>query len=128
MNLFKITQVFVTSLATILDCPGVDQGLDDFRSTDTLNFIEFEYYLAHEVFSTVNESASRYELAPIEKRIDEICWTLCKSKFDGGTKNNQLLDRDAKFKLFRIFSLLADLVTDEDGSAQVSVRAWLEKA
>ena len=105
-------------MGTILDCPGVDKGLEDFRSTTSLNFSQFEYYLSKEVFSTLSESTSRSQFAPLEQHIDEICWTLTRSKLSS-SKRDPCLDRETAFKLFRIFCLLADLVRDDDGNAQV---------
>ncbi len=119
-------QVFVASLGTILDCPGVDSGLVDFRSTPNLNFAQFEFYLAREVFSSLSDSTSRREFAPLEKHIDEICWTLTKSKLPL-SKREPCLDRESAFKLYRIFCLLADLIRDDDGNAQVSLRLHYAK-
>jgi hypothetical protein len=105
-------------LGTILDCQGVDKGLDDFRSSSTLNFGQFEFYLNREVFTSLSDATTRAQLAPLEKAIDEACWNITKSKLEINKKDAVLGESD-RFKLFRIFSLLADLIQDEDGNAQV---------
>jgi len=115
---FLSSQVFAASIGTVLDSFGVENGLDDFRSSPTLNFSEFEYYLSHEVFSCVCDIHNRTDLALMEKYIDEVCWTLTKSKLDWNRRNSPL-DKETAFKLFRIFCLLADLVRDDEGNAQV---------
>ncbi|CAG7725678.1 unnamed protein product [Allacma fusca] len=113
-------KVLVASLGTILECQGVDKGLEDFRSTSGLNFAQFDFYLEKEVFSSLSDSVSRKELAPLESSIDETCWIVTKSKLtQESLKRDPCLDVDSAFKLFRIFCLLADLVRDEDGNAQV---------
>lgn len=108
----------MASIGTVLDSFGVENGLDDFRSSNCLNFSEFEYYLSHEVFSCVCDVHDRSDLALIEKYIDDVCWTLTKSKLEWNRRRS-ILDKETGFKLFRIFCLLADLVRDDKGNAQV---------
>lgn len=92
--------------------------MDDFRSSPTLNFGQFEYYLNREVFTSLSDSATRIELSPLEKAIDEACWNITKSKLEKCKKDSPIQE-ESRFKLFRIFALLADLIQDEDGNAQV---------
>ena len=115
-------QVLVTSLGTILDCQDVEKGLEDYKGTTDLNFAQFEHYLQNEVFSSLSDSASRSILSPLECSIDEACWIITKSKLMQRTLKEPLcFDSETGFKLFRIFCLLADLVRDEEGNAQVGI-------
>lgn len=113
-------RVFVASLGSLLDCHEVDKGLEDYGNKATLNYNQFESYLSREVFSSLSDATSRDELAVLEKSIDEACWILTKSKLNP-SKRASGLDETSAFKLFRIFCLLADLVRDEEGNAQVLI-------
>jgi hypothetical protein len=117
-------QVLVASLGTILDCQGLSSALEDFGSVHSLNFSQFEQYLSKEVFVSLSDSLSRKELSVLEKEIDEACWIISKSRLIAESiKRNPRLDNESIYKLFRIFCLLADLVTDPDNEhAQVSHR------
>ena len=103
-----------------MDCQQVGKGLEDYKGTKDLNFAQFEDYLQNEVFSSLSDSASRKILSPLECRIDEACWIITKSKLmQISLKEPTSFDADTGIKLFRIFCLLADLVRDEEGNAQV---------
>jgi hypothetical protein len=44
-----ILQVLTANIGTLLDVYGVEKGLEDFRSTSSLNFEHYKYYLQKEV-------------------------------------------------------------------------------
>ena len=46
-------QVLTANLGHILDVKGTEQGLTDFRGTQTLTFDQFRYYVTTEVFSAL---------------------------------------------------------------------------
>lgn len=89
---------------------GVERGLEHYRSTNTLNFDHFKYYLLHEVFSCFPDKLALTELREYETRIAEVCWLVCRSKYL--PRENRIFSDDSVFQLFRIFCLLAELTPD----------------
>lgn len=70
-------QVLTANLATLLDLYGVEKGLDHYRSTPTLSFQHFRFYLAQEVFSATTSlaagpSVTLSQLRDYEEKIDEV--------------------------------------------------------
>ena len=65
-------QVLTANIATLLDLYGVERGLDHFRSTATLNFEHYRYYLAQEVFAGVSNELPLAALRNYETKIDEV--------------------------------------------------------
>lgn len=63
-------------MATLLDLYGVEKGLDHYRSTTTLSFHHFRYYLNQEVFSAASlatgPAVTLSELRDYEAKIDEV--------------------------------------------------------
>uniref|UniRef100_A0A182TM66 PH domain-containing protein n=1 Tax=Anopheles melas TaxID=34690 RepID=A0A182TM66_9DIPT len=102
-------KVLTANIATLLDLYGVERGLDHFRSTATLNFEHYRYYLAQEVFAGVSNELPLAALRNYETKIDEVCWLVCRMNFPA---NDQYYTEEAVYKLFRIFCLVADLSTD----------------
>ncbi|CAH0390572.1 unnamed protein product [Bemisia tabaci] len=103
-------KVLTANLGTLLDVYGVEKGLEHFRSTPTLNFEHFKYYLLKEVFSSLPETTPLIILRDLEARIDEVCWLVCKKAYL--ERDNAILPEDCVYELFRVFCLLADLVPD----------------
>lgn len=100
-------KVLTANIGTLLDLYGVERGLDHFRSTPSLSFQHFRYYLQKEVFSSLPETLPLRELRACEARVEEVCWLVCRTR---------LLRREAPvfpdpcvYQLFRIFCLLAEL-------------------
>jgi len=114
----------VASLGTILDCQGLSSALEDFGNVQSLTFSQFEQYLSKEVFISLSNSLSRKELGSLEKQIDEACWIISKSKLIADSiKRSPRLDNESIYRLFRIFCLLSDLVTDTDTeNSQVCIK------
>uniref|UniRef100_A0A182IYD8 PH domain-containing protein n=1 Tax=Anopheles atroparvus TaxID=41427 RepID=A0A182IYD8_ANOAO len=102
-------KVLTANVATLLDLYGVERGLDHFRSTATLNFEHYRYYLAQEVFAGVSNDLPLAALRNYETKIDEVCWLVCRMNF---LTNDQYYTEEAIYQLFRIFCLVADLSTD----------------
>lgn len=46
-----ILQVLTANIGTLLDVYGVEKGLEHFRSTSSLNFEHYKYYLQKEVLA-----------------------------------------------------------------------------
>lgn len=103
-------QVLTANIGTLLDLYGVERGLEHFRSTPTLNFDQFKYYLQKEVFSSLPAKLPLPELREYETRIAEICWLVCQKQFV--ERENKIFQDQSVFQIFRIFCLLAELVPD----------------
>lgn len=50
---FQRSQVLTANIGTLMDLYGVEKGLDDYRSTQSLTFDQFLYYLQREVSLTI---------------------------------------------------------------------------
>ena len=55
-------QVLTANLGHILDVKGTEQGLTDFRGTQTLTFDQFRYYVTTEVFSALPDQVNIRDL------------------------------------------------------------------
>ncbi|XP_014212272.1 switch-associated protein 70 isoform X2 [Copidosoma floridanum] len=103
-------KVLTANIGTLMDLHGVEKGLDHYRSTSTLNFEQFIYYLQEEVFSSLTDATTRQKYRNLQGGIDEICWLVChKSYLD----RPQAIFRDnSVYQLFRVFCLLAEMEAD----------------
>lgn len=112
--------MLTANVAVILDLYGVERGLDQFRSTSTLNFDHFKYYLMKEVFLSVPEDMTLAQQRNFETRIEEVCWLVCRKDFclESGHK---AYTADMVFKLFRIFCMLADQLEANDSSINCAI-------
>lgn len=104
-------KVLTANLATLLDLYGVEKGLDHYRSTSTLSFQHFRFYLTQEVFSATTSLATSSEvtlsqLRDYEAKIDEICWLVCRKCYV--TDDSEYTEATI-YKLFRIFCMLGVL-------------------
>ncbi|XP_058066758.1 switch-associated protein 70-like [Anopheles bellator] len=103
-------KVLTANVATLLDLYGVERGLDHFRSTATLNFEHYRYYLAQEVFAGgLSNDLPLAALRNYETKIDEVCWLVCRRNY---VTNDECYTEEAIYRLFRIFCLVADLSVD----------------
>uniref|UniRef100_A0A1B6L3D9 PH domain-containing protein n=1 Tax=Graphocephala atropunctata TaxID=36148 RepID=A0A1B6L3D9_9HEMI len=117
-------KVLTANIGTLLDLYGVEKGLEHYRSTSSLNFHHFKYYLLKEVFSSLPDFLSLQALREFESKIDEVCWLICKKNYL--QRDNALLSDSCVYQLFRVFCLLGDLVPDSkcpDGY-QVVMHTW----
>jgi hypothetical protein len=65
-------QVLTANLGHILAVPGAEAGLEHFRSTPTLTFEQFRFYLQTEVFSALPDLVSTQEQRTYEEKIDQV--------------------------------------------------------
>lgn len=104
-------KVLTANIGTLLDLYGVERGLEHFRSTPTLNFDQFKYYLQKEVFSSLPNKLQLPELRSYENRIAEVCWLVCRKKYL--QRDQRVFSDESIFQIFRIFCVLAELTPDE---------------
>ncbi|KAJ8980974.1 hypothetical protein NQ317_013428 [Molorchus minor] len=104
-------KVLTANIGTLLDLYGVERGLEHFRSTSTLNFDQFKYYLQKEVFSSLPNRLLLPELRNYENRIAEVCWLVCRKKYL--KRDHKTFTDDSIFQIFRIFCVLAELIPDQ---------------
>lgn len=101
-------KVLTANIGTLLDLYGVERGLEHFRSTTTLSFDQYKYYLQNEVFSSLPTKLPLSELREFESRIAEICWLVCRKRYL--QRAHKVFSDDAVYQLYRIFCVLAELV------------------
>jgi hypothetical protein len=65
-------QVLTANIAVILDLYGVERGLDHYRSTTTLSFEHFQYYLTKEVFASISNDLTLAQQRAYESKIEEV--------------------------------------------------------
>lgn len=118
IKLFFYPQVLTANIGTLLDLYGIERGLEHFRSTSTLNFDQYKYYLQKEVFSSLPDKLTLPELREYENRIAEVCWLICRKHFL--FRDKRIFSDDSVFQIFRVFCVLAELIPDaEEGTYQV---------
>ncbi|KAL3272630.1 hypothetical protein HHI36_014096 [Cryptolaemus montrouzieri] len=112
-------KVLTANIGTVLDLYGVEKGLEHFRSSQSLNFIQYKFYLQKEVFGSLPDKLNLIELRNYESSIADICWLVCRKQFIN--RKDAILDETALFQIFRIFSVLAELIPDcqDENSYQV---------
>ncbi|KAK9887964.1 hypothetical protein WA026_000256 [Henosepilachna vigintioctopunctata] len=103
-------KVLTANIGTVLDLYGVEKGIEHFRDSHSLNFIQFKFYLQREVFASLPDKLSLPDLRNYESSIADICWLVCRKKFT--ERKNAILKETSLFKIFRIFSVLAELIPD----------------
>ncbi|KAL1140842.1 hypothetical protein AAG570_000770 [Ranatra chinensis] len=103
-------KVLTANIGTLLDLYGVEKGLEHFRSTPSLNFHHYKYYLLKEVFTSLPDSLTLSLVQNYEKLIDEVCWLICKRQYL--TRQNPVLSDGCLYHLFRVFCMLGELVLD----------------
>ncbi|XP_065088012.1 switch-associated protein 70-like [Ochlerotatus camptorhynchus] len=112
-------EVLTANIATLLDLYGVERGLDHYRSTPTLNFDHYLYYLGQEVFSSVSNELPLSAVRNYEGKIDEVCWLVCHKDF---LLKDAYFMEEAIYQLFRIFCMMADLYNDNADDNQFTVK------
>lgn len=105
-------QVLTANIGTLLDLYGIERGLEHFRSTPTLNFDQYKYYLQKEVFSSLPDKLPLPELREYESRIAEVCWLVCRKHFL--VREKRTFNDDSVFQIFRVFCVLAELTPEPD--------------
>jgi len=114
-------KVLTANLGHILAVPGAEAGLEHYRSTPTLTFEQFRFYLQSEVFSTLPDSVSVEEQRSHEKKIDEVCWLICNPPYL--ERRDPVLPGPCVQLLWRVFCMLAEVVEEEEGVLEVVMAA-----
>ncbi|EZA50538.1 differentially expressed in FDCP 6 homolog [Ooceraea biroi] len=111
-------KVLTANIGTLMDLYGVEKGLEHYRSTQSLTFDQYIYYLQKEVFSSVTDSTSIQTLRTLEEGIDEICWLVCKKLYleRRDPRSHPVFEDHSVYQLFRIFCLLAETEPDATDS------------
>lgn len=105
-------KVLTANIGTLLDLYGVEKGLEHFRSTPTLSFDQFKYYLQNEVFSSLPSKLPFSELREYENRISDVCWLVCRKRYL--QRDYKIFTDEAIYQIFRIFCVLAELIPDSN--------------
>lgn len=100
------------NIGTLLDLYGIEKGLEHFRSTSTLNFDQFKYYLQREVFSSLPDKLPLQDLREYEKRIAEVCWLVCQKRYL--SRDKRIFSDESTFQIFCIFCVLAELTPENN--------------
>ncbi|XP_015597393.1 differentially expressed in FDCP 6 homolog [Cephus cinctus] len=115
-------KVLTANIGTLLDLYGVEKGLEHYRSTPTLTFEQYIYYLQREVFASLTDSTSIQACKALEECVDEICWLVCRKPYL--ERAHPIFEDHSVYQLFRIFCLLAEMETDAtDSSYLVTMHA-----
>ncbi|XP_037076224.1 differentially expressed in FDCP 6 homolog [Pollicipes pollicipes] len=71
-------KVLTQNLGTLLDLADqkVEAGISEFRSTPTLTFEHYKYYLTHEVFSRLPADLTPDQLRVYHEAVEDTCWVL----------------------------------------------------
>lgn len=107
-------KVLTANIGTLMDLYGVEKGLEHYRSTQSLTFDQYIYYLQKEVFSSVTDATSAQTLKTLEEGIDEICWLVCKKIYL--ERSHPVFHDHSVYQLFRIYCLLAETESDATDS------------
>lgn len=140
-------KVLTANIASLFDLYGVERGLEHYRSTAALHFDHYQYYLLQEVFAVLPQSMTLSEQRNYEERIEEvecavfiafgrkmrtlylynisyftasqICWLICRRRY--ALPADYPVVEPLRFKLFRIFCMLADFCTRNGRRSQCEV-------
>ncbi|XP_011506408.1 PREDICTED: switch-associated protein 70-like [Ceratosolen solmsi marchali] len=103
-------KVLTANIGTLMDLYSVEKGLEHYRSTQTLTFEQYIYYLQKEVFSSLTDATSIQTCRTLEEGIDEICWLVCRKIYLD--RPHPIFKDNSVYQLFRIFCLLAEMESD----------------
>ncbi|KAF0289682.1 Differentially expressed in FDCP 6 [Amphibalanus amphitrite] len=116
-------KVLTQNLGTLLDLADqkVEIGLAEFRSTSTLTFEHYKFYLTHEVYSRLPEDLSPEQMRQYQAAVEDACWLLFRSA--ALKRDMPTLPEDCVHRLFRVFCCLGELMSDPDLAQQVVMNA-----
>jgi len=114
-------KTLTAEIGNVLELKDVDKGIDDYRSTPHLTFDQYRYYLSKEVFSALPEEMSVPDQHVAEAKLDDVFWSVCKSHYI--ERDNPIFPVDCVYKLFRVFSMLGEMVENDDGQIEVAMAA-----
>ncbi|XP_050302458.1 switch-associated protein 70-like [Anthonomus grandis grandis] len=103
-------KVLTANIGTLLDLYGVERGLEHYKSTVTLSFDDYKFYLQNEVFASFPAKLPLDDLRDYESRIAEVCWLVCRKRYL--QRDNKVFTDESVFQLYRIFCVLAELLPD----------------
>lgn len=112
-------KVLTANIGTLMDLYGVEKGLEHYRSTQSLTFDQYIYYIQKEVFSSVTDTTPVETLRTLEEGIDEICWLVCKKMYL--ERSHPVFEDHSVYQLFRIYCLLAETESDAMDSYLVTM-------
>ena len=75
------------------------------------------------VFSALPEEMSVPDQRGAESKLDEVFWNICKSHYI--ERDKPIFPDDCVYKLFRIFSMLGEMVENDDGQIEVISKVYL---
>ncbi|XP_077510771.1 switch-associated protein 70-like [Amblyomma americanum] len=100
-------KVFTSSLGTVLGYTRAEAALEEYCSTQELQFEQYMTYLLRELFSGLPSTLDVKTIRKYRDHIEDVCWLVCKKKY---------LDREfvafpekCVAQLFRVFCFLGEL-------------------
>ncbi|XP_040578966.1 switch-associated protein 70 [Lepeophtheirus salmonis] len=116
-------KTLTSQIGDILDINSADLGLDDYRSTDALNFEQYRYYLCKEVFSNLPDEIPVNEQHSYESKTDNVCWEWCSLNFIKREGEFIIFPDHCVYQLYRIFCMLGEMVENDKGHVEVIMAA-----
>eukprot|EP00095_Tigriopus_kingsejongensis_P012626 maker-scaffold407_size180809-snap-gene-0.29 protein:Tk12626 transcript:maker-scaffold407_size180809-snap-gene-0.29-mRNA-1 annotation:"differentially expressed in fdcp 6-like protein" len=114
-------KTLTSQIGAALELEDVANGLEDYRSTPSLSFDQYRFYLFKEVFSAIPEEIGIEGQHAYEAKLDQVCWSLCSPNYL--ERDNPVFPDDCVFKLFRVFCMLGDMVENDQGQIEVIMAA-----
>ena len=74
------------------------------------------------VFSALPEEMSVPDQHVAEAKLDDVFWSVCKSHYI--ERDNPIFPADCVYKLFRVFSMLGEMVENDDGQIEVNFETY----
>jgi len=105
-------KVLTASLGNILELPGAQNGIDDYRSTDNLTFDQFRFYLKKEVFASLPDNMPLGDQLELEEKIENVCWLICKQPYI--ERGSPVLTEECVKQVWRIFCMLGEIIQEEE--------------
>ncbi|KAH8039446.1 hypothetical protein HPB51_007324 [Rhipicephalus microplus] len=110
-------KVFTSSLGTVLGYTRAEAALEEYCSTQELQFEQYMVYLLKELFQGLPSTIDLKTIKKYRDHIEEVCWLVCKKKY---------LDREfvafpekCVAQLFRVFCFLGELRTSQKDMTEV---------
>ena len=79
-------------------------------------------FLVLKVFSALPEEMSVPDQHVAEAKLDDVFWSVCKSHYI--ERDNPIFPVDCVYKLFRVFSMLGEMVENDDGQIEVNFETY----
>jgi len=114
-------KVLTASLGHILEVPGSENGLDDYRSTSYLTFDQYRFYLQKEVFAALPDKLSLSDEVSLEEKIENVCWLICKQPYT--ERGSPILTEKCVKQVWRIFCMLGEMLEEDSGHLKVVMAA-----